>query len=656
MKFNLTSFLALAFISNVSIITAQNSSVSLSQDSNNNAFNSAPDEVLNALQIDSFVKHTFIIDSIDWTTTSGDTNDRLMSQFARANYFTNRGEKKKGIALLNHILSSDLITKSMAFDARLLLRNTYFSINAYDKAMFEHKNLNWSDTKPFFESYAPSYFIAFVYLEIGNYRRASELLKTSIMQMRKHGYNYYEMSLTNSLGVCFEKMGALDSAMIYYSKATDLLKANFRPGEELSEERFNAIYGLFEGNKGQILAAKGRHLEAIPLLKVDVYASFKDSTNISQRENGIISLLKLAQSYTATNQTVIAQSTIKEAAHIMRKVENPELWELLYQTKILYFEQQKATDSAYLVLKSLIKHRDSMNISARKTRSQNLIMAYESLIEDEEKLKNIEEIEVLKMKAESQKNRIILFLIVLILSLAIAAYTSYRIIKRSKEHREIQEKNKEILAQKVVIEKALKEKETLLREVNHRVKNNLQIIASLLYFQSKKIDDEQSREALRVSQQRVQTMSLIHQKLYQADNFEHIEFQVHIEDLVRQIISSYKTDDIQIKLSINTHQVSISVGQAVPLSLIVHELVTNSIKHAFVGKSEGTITLALSKQGINGILEYSDNGGRFLPADAQNGNGQIGLNVIRLLVNQLKGEIEIVENESFNARIIFKLE
>lgn len=252
--------------------------------------------------------------------------------------------------------------------------------------------------------------------------------------------------------------------------------------------------------------------------------------------------------------------------------------------------------------------------------------------------------------------RIILFLIVLILSLAIATYTSYRIIKRSKEHREIQEKNKEILAQKVVIEKALKEKETLLREVNHRVKNNLQIIASLLYFQSKKIDDEQSREALRVSQQRVQTMSLIHQKLYQADNFEHIEFQFHIEDLVRQIISSYKTDDIQIKLSINTHQVSISVGQAVPLSLIVHELVTNSIKHAFIGKSEGTITLTLSKQGINGILEYSDNGGRFLPADAQNGNGHIGLNVIRLLVNQLKGEIEIVENESFNARIIFKLE
>ena len=219
----------------------------------------------------------------------------------------------------------------------------------------------------------------------------------------------------------------------------------------------------------------------------------------------------------------------------------------------------------------------------------------------------------------------------------------------------MQEKNKEILAQKVVIEKALKEKETLLREVNHRVKNNLQIIASLLFFQSKKIEDEQSKEALKVSQQRVQTMSLIHQKLYQEESFVNNNFNAHIEDLVRQIVSSSKPDDLSVKLSLKTNEIEVPVDQAVPLSLIIHELVNNSLKHAFAGKKEGQINIEFKKRGVSCVLDYADDGNGIAQSTMLTGNGNIGIKVIQLLVNQLQGDFEIVEKAPLHIRIMFEL-
>ncbi|MDB4103912.1 hypothetical protein N9545_00125 [Salibacteraceae bacterium] len=149
---------------------------------------------------------------------------------------------------------------------------------------------------------------------------------------------------------------------------------------------------------------------------------------------------------------------------------------------------------------------------------------------------SIQEIKELKERAEIQKNRNIIY--IFIVALIIASFSTYCMIKRSKEHREIQDKNEEIISQKKPLEKALVEKETLLREVNHRVNNNLQIISSLLLLQSKKVEDPASKAAIRESQQRVQTMSLIHQKLYLEEHFENIDFQVYLEDLVKQIISS----------------------------------------------------------------------------------------------------------------------
>jgi len=636
--------------------STETNTIFLSQESKKEDFIMFNDSINRLMKNQQFVEESMIIELLDWTRQKGDTNDRLLARLTQATYLTNKGEKQKGIRVLNRILNSPFIDKRLEFKARMLLRDTYFELEAFDKAMFAHKSLNWEDSEPFFETYAPSYFIAFVYLKIGNYKHAAQLMQSSIQKMKEHNFLYIEMSLTNSLGVCFEKMGELDSAMFYYSKALDILEEKFTPGENISEAKYNSTLGLFIGNKGPVLAAKGRHLEAIPLLKLDVYVSLKDSMGLVQPENGIISLLRLAQSYLATNQIKNAKTSIEQAESLIQGAEKPELWELLYKTKTQFFEKTGNLDSAYFTQNLLMQLKDSLDVSARKARSQNLIMAYESLIQDQERLESQREIEALKTKTNLQQTRNTIFSIILIFSLIIAAFATYRIIKRSKENREIQEKNKEILAQKIVIEKALKEKETLLREVNHRVKNNLQIIASLLFFQSKKIDDEQSKSALKVSQQRVQTMSHIHQKLYQEDNFKDINFQAHLEDLVRQIISSSKPDDLSVQLSINSNQTEVSVGQAVPLSLIIHELVTNSLKHGFEGRTKGLITITLAKRGISGILEYSDDGNGMLGDDMPISNGNIGIKVIQLLANQLKGEFEIVEKAPLRVRILFELD
>jgi len=269
---------------------------------------------------------------------------------------------------------------------------------------------------------------------------------------------------------------------------------------------------------------------------------------------------------------------------------------------------------------------------------------------------SIQEIKELKERAEIQKNRNIIYIFIVVLTLIIASFSTYCMIKRSKEHREIQDKNEEIISQKKPLEKALVEKETLLREVNHRVNNNLQIISSLLLLQSKKVEDPASKAAIRESQQRVQTMSLIHQKLYLEEHFENIDFQVYLEDLVKQIISSYKTGKQSIKLIIRNSDTQILVDQAVPLSLIIHELVTNSLKHAFKTLEKGSITIKLYKKGITGVLEYADDGTGIGNFEEVKNNGHIGLKVIELLVGQLQGELEIVEKAPFSVRIIFDLQ
>ncbi|MCK4372250.1 MAG: HAMP domain-containing protein [candidate division Zixibacteria bacterium] len=195
---------------------------------------------------------------------------------------------------------------------------------------------------------------------------------------------------------------------------------------------------------------------------------------------------------------------------------------------------------------------------------------------------------------------------------------------------------------KEVISASLKEKETLLKEVHHRVKNNLQIIISLLNLQSNQIRDDHALEMFRVSQARVRSMALIHEKLYQSEDLSDIDFAEYIKGLSEYLVHSFKPDGLAVNLKTDVESISLSVESAVPCGLIVNESISNALKHAFPGAREGTITVGF-RRGSKGmlVLTVSDDGvGIPVDFDLERSNS-LGLQLIATLTKQLKGHLHV---------------
>lgn len=184
------------------------------------------------------------------------------------------------------------------------------------------------------------------------------------------------------------------------------------------------------------------------------------------------------------------------------------------------------------------------------------------------------------------------------------------------------------------------EKEFLLKEIHHRVKNNLEIVSSLLALQSEQIEDPKVRSAMKRSQQRVHSMSLVHQRLYQGKSLSHIEMKDYFEKLGSDVLQSYGMED-RIRLECNMAPITVDIDYAIPIGLIVNELLSNALKYAFPDNRKGRILVSLVQRDSVLHLEVSDDGiGKNSPDQAV-GTG-FGTQLISLLTTQLDGQMQLV--------------
>ena len=202
---------------------------------------------------------------------------------------------------------------------------------------------------------------------------------------------------------------------------------------------------------------------------------------------------------------------------------------------------------------------------------------------------------------------------------------------------------------------SLKEKELLLKEVHHRVKNNMQIISSLLNLQSRSVKDEHDVAAFVNSQHRIRSMAIIHEMLYQSNDFSRIDLEAYTNKLVGYLFRSYGVNPGRIRSEIDVGHVSFGIDTAIPCGLIINELITNSIKYAFQGRDEGTIGLKLSIDEVNDkfVLTISDDGAG-IPSDIDfDHTDTLGLSLVSTLVKQLRGSMEVERSGGTLVRIIF---
>jgi len=205
-----------------------------------------------------------------------------------------------------------------------------------------------------------------------------------------------------------------------------------------------------------------------------------------------------------------------------------------------------------------------------------------------------------------------------------------------------------------VLKESLNEKEVLLREIHHRVKNNMQIISSLLNLQIQFEDTEEIADVLKESQGRVKTMAMVHEKLYQSDSLSKINFRDYIKNLVSQIFYSYGVKNGLIGLEMDIENFNIGIDTAIPLGLIVNELITNSVKYAFPEGRKGVVKIIFKSENHNNFLIISDDGIGISDDINPEKTESLGLQLVNNLTNQIDGEIELDTNKGTEFRIKFK--
>jgi len=207
------------------------------------------------------------------------------------------------------------------------------------------------------------------------------------------------------------------------------------------------------------------------------------------------------------------------------------------------------------------------------------------------------------------------------------------------------------------IKASLKEKEILLKEIHHRVKNNLQTIISLLNLQSSRIVDKQMLEVFKCSQERIRAMALIHEKLYESEDLEKVDFSDYIQSLIAYLFDTYSLEPGQVQLNMHVENLNLDRESAIPLGLILNELISNTLKHAFPDNRKGELQIILRNcedEEYDYILVVEDNGVGFPDGFDLRNSDTLGMMIIFTLVKQMRGVIGIEKKDGTSFTIKFK--
>lgn len=311
------------------------------------------------------------------------------------------------------------------------------------------------------------------------------------------------------------------------------------------------------------------------------------------------------------------------------------------------------TDSALGNLNSAISHFQlykTLSDSLTSTNQARQLGILQLQFETERKDKDIKLLtqksqlqEVSLQKEKVFRNVFVGGMCMLLLFLALL-YNRYRLKKQITSKLQMQQS--EINSQNDILKKLVGEKEWLLKEIHHRVKNNLQIVISLLNTQSQYLDNEDAIIAIRNSQHRMYSISLIHQRLYQTDNLGEIDMNWYIAELIGYMKDSFDTGG-KVKFVVDTDKISLDVIKAVPVGLILNEAISNSIKYAFPGDRKGIISVSFKNDGNHYCrLSISDNGIGFKEDHVPGESASLGMSLMEGLANQLEGEYSVKNGNS----------
>jgi two-component system, sensor histidine kinase PdtaS len=556
----------------------------------------------------------------------------------------------KAIPLFADLLAKHKI-KTYKDSASILyfLKNSYVKLHSLNKAVEIHKVImglkkHHSDI----DSWLFHPKLSIIYYEMKMYK---ECLSQQLLEFDEiKTTNSMILGYFNNRGLFWQKFGNLDSALTCFNKAKEVFYSNHKDKKEYTvDDEF--VLGLIEGNIGQVYIEQKEYNKAIPLLKQDVTSSI----NVKDFLNAAVSEMELAKCYLNLNQPLVSKRYLDSASVKLATIEdyksklNIIKQYAIYYDKIGSYRQSIDHYNKYINFKDSIDNRENLKeLISSQVASQ--VAEKESLILENQK--NIREKNAEVSKYKTIRNALLFCGLILIFAVFFVSIQ----LKKTKTQKQLLEiKNQQIETRNEIIHKSLSEKDMLIKEVHHRVKNNLQIISSLLKLQSAKTSNLEIQNSLGEAQERINSMALLHQMLYRNNQMTSLFFDEYLESLISQISGSFSLTKKNITIDKNLIELELDLDTAIPLGLITNELMSNAYKHAFNGK-DGVIKVELSKLVKNTYqLKISDNG-QGLAADFDLSSSEsLGLDIVAILSEQINAELKIYNDNGAHFDIVFKV-
>ncbi|MFZ4797551.1 MAG: sensor histidine kinase [Bacteroidia bacterium] len=537
------------------------------------------------------------------------------------------------------------ISKRNNFKAELLVANFRSTLNLYGGNIIFDQELYYRYLNIFegikntdlnsFSNYSLEgilYEIGRNFYEVGDYEKALECL---LLQEKKAKIRniFYILSL-NLIESIYAKQKQYNLSMIYSYKIYKF-SSNNKNISNLQIWQSNFWSGFSALNIAKYAQSLGKHNICSHYLSIGQKFLIKndDLKNKAMLLSEFDALQIIIQIKLANNQYNEAEKLLNRSFYlaniIIQEVTIMHFKPLeLYKNSVQFYEQKGNHIRAFYYLKLVNQIEDSLNIRNDKRKLWQSEMKVKSEVFNE-KLKTIQEDNAL---GTNTRNAIILSLFVL---LAIA-FIVYQKIKKD---------NKVIEKQKNLLERSLLEKEVLLKELHHRVKNNLQIISGLFEKQIKKTDDPKVKRLIKEAQDRIFSIALVHQNLHQLELLNGVQFNNYLNLLVNNIVDTNNFEEKSLEIITKVDDFIMNFDHAISVALIVNELITNCYKHAFVNRSDGKIEVNCSLQEKKVYLSVCDNGIGFSTNEEDSSNKTLGMDLLKGLARQLKGLVNITSSE-----------
>ncbi len=526
------------------------------------------------------------------------------------------GENKKALEVYQTALESyrNQTTKDIKGEIVLLnsIAGLYKILKEYDRAIVYYQNgldlLQTTDNKEL--EGLINHNIGGVYLEENRYEEA--------LDYYQKGLNFYEQishptgrsRSYRGIGNVYQSTEKYDSAIVYYTKATNVLAS-----------KKNLDYGDICKNLAKL------HYELYSKTRTE------NSTEAAQS-------LKEAQYY--------AEESIEcPAANLDASLGRYRILKAIYQATNNYKDGLEVANQIIELSDSLFKKNKIDAVLDLETKYQTEKKEFE--------IKSLNQEKALQL-AENKQQKTLLYAGggILVIALLLLGMLYWFFAQKRRANAALTAKNDLITQQKKVVDQQNEEKELLLKEIHHRVKNNLQIISSLLDLQSNKIEDTTARTAIADGQARVKSMALIHHKLYQHEDIATINFKEYTEQLYHQIMATLTDMEPNLILDIDA-KVAFDIDTAIPLGLILNELLTNACKYAFANNTRPELKIVLKKLEEGSYLLQVQDNGKGMPVDFQLQKARsLGLRLVRRLSKQLFGKATYENSNGALFSIYFK--